>query len=119
VDAFDEAAGVLMRLAARLRDAHGADGEVVADSRTGADSAGPVTRQRALGARQAAVLELPGLEAELGLAAREVADALGYAAPNATNLLKRLEDQNRLHRVPAERPARWRLPRPAANASRP
>lgn len=108
-----------MRLAERLRDAHGSDGEVDADSRAAEGSSGSATRQRALGARQAAVLALPGLDADLGLSAREVADALGYAAPNATNLLKRLEAQGRLNRLPDERPARWRTPRPVATAGQP
>lgn len=99
-----------MRLAARLRDAHDVDAETGGTSLSDKGAGGPAARERALGARQAAVLSLSGLDAELGLAARDVADALGLAPPNATNLLKRLEGHGKLTRVPDERPARWRRP---------
>jgi DNA-binding transcriptional ArsR family regulator len=115
-DALDEAARVLVRLAARLR-ARG-EGDRAADRAAApppplARPAGrPAQRQR-LGERQMAVLALGGLADEQGLSASEVAKALGYAPANATNLLKRLEDLEYLTRVPDERPARWRRPRPA------
>ena len=66
------------------------------------------TGVRALGARQLAVLAVGGLEANLGLAASDVAAALGYRAGNATNVLKRLEQIGELELVSNERPARWR-----------
>jgi hypothetical protein len=112
-DALDEGARVLMRLSARLRALHA--GERAPS--TPASPTGPVAvdlpRARSLGQRQLAVLGLGGLGDQLGLSASEVATALGYSPANATNLLKRLEELTHLVRVPGERPARWRRPRPA------
>ena len=103
-DAFDEAAQVLVRLAARLRAAHASGLDADTDAAPGTSPGG----ERALGARQVAVLGLAGLDEPYGMSAREVADALGYQAPNATNLLKGLEARGHLVRLSDERPARWR-----------
>jgi DNA-binding transcriptional ArsR family regulator len=107
-DAFDEGARVLMRLSARLRALHVADGAPTSRASSAASTAVDLPRARALGQRQLAVLGLGGLGDQLGLSASEVAKALGYSPANATNLLKRLEDLGHVVRVPGERPARWR-----------
>lgn len=60
------------------------------------------------GPRQQAVLVLRGLDKTLGLAATEVANAIGVTAPNAHKLLTGLERLGALERVANERPARWR-----------
>lgn len=107
-DALEEGARVLMRLSARLRTLHA--GEQAADRAAAPPGPAPVDLRRAqpLGERQMAVLGLGGLNAELGLAASEVAQALGYTPSNATNILKRLEELHYLVRVRDERPVRWR-----------
>src|SRR4051794_16335352 len=112
-DALDEAARVLVRLAARLRAVH--DGPRAADRAAAPPPAVSAPekpdrrrRRQPLGERQQAVLALGGLGTETGLAAGDVAQALGYTAPNATNILKRLEELSYLSRVPGERPLRWR-----------
>ena len=83
-DALDEAARVLVRLAARLRAVH-------AEAAAEAPAAGARTTTRGrppgralepdlsrqLGPRQEAVLGLGGLSDELGLTAAEAAKALG------------------------------------------
>lgn len=54
------------------------------------------------------MLSLGGLGEQQGLAAGEVARALGYSPSNATNLLKWLEERQYLVKVLGERPTRWR-----------
>jgi DNA-binding MarR family transcriptional regulator len=104
-DALDEGARVLMRLSARLRALHASEPA----SPPVPSPAGPeLPRARSLGPRQLAVLALGGLSDRLGLSAADVAKALGYTTPNATNLLKRLEELDLLVRIAGERPARWR-----------
>ena len=112
-DALEEGARVLMRLSARLRTLH--MGEQAADRAAAPPGPAPVDIRRAqpLGERQMAVLGLGGLGGELGLAASEVAQALGYTPSNATNILKRLEELDYLVRVRDERPVRWRRTTPA------
>jgi DNA-binding transcriptional ArsR family regulator len=115
-DALDEAARVLVRLAARLRAVH--DGERAADRAaappppTPKRPSRPAAQRQGLGERQMAVLALGGLADEHGLSAGEVAKVLGVAQSNATKLLNRLEELEYLIRVPDERPARWRRPTP-------
>jgi len=58
------------------------------------------------------VLALGGLDGELGLAAGDVANAIGLTPPNAHKLLTGLEGLGALERVPVERPLRWRRGRP-------
>lgn len=106
-DALDDAARVLLRHAARLRAAPGPATDARATDRRSAAPAG-LRRVRGLGGRQAAVLGLGGMATTEGLTAQDVARALDYSAPNATNILKRLEELGHLQRVPGERPARWR-----------
>lgn len=113
-DALDEAARVLVRLAARLRAVH--DGGRAADRAAAPPPPAPqrpsrsASQRQRLGDRQMAVLALGGLTDEHGLSAGEVAKVLGVAQPNATKLLNRLEELEYLVRVPDERPTRWRRP---------
>src|SRR5688572_12588749 len=86
-DALDEGARVLMRLSARLRALHAASRSAPSASPAQAPSqatAETVGRAQPLGQRQLAVLGLGGLGEPIGLAASEVAKALGYSPSNAT-----------------------------------
>ena len=115
-DALDEAARVLVRLAARLRVVHGggpaAERAAAPPQSTTQRPARSSSQRQRLGERQVAVLALGGLADEHGLSAGEVAKALGAAQSNVTKLLNRLQELEHLVRVPEERPARWRLPTP-------
>jgi DNA-binding IclR family transcriptional regulator len=66
----------------------------------------PVVGPR-LGPRQLRVLEIVGLDSELGLTATEVAGEAALTAPNATVALKRLAELGYLVQVGGQRPARW------------
>ncbi len=107
-EALDEGARVLMRLSGRLRALHAVDATSEPAAPLRAAAAPRLPRARGLGQRQLAVLGLGGLGDQRGLAAADVAKALGYTPANATNLLKRLEDREYLERVAGERPIRWR-----------
>lgn len=113
-DALDEAARGLLRLATRLRAPEAAPaGADRAAAPPGLPAVPSRRAGRGLGDRQMAVLGLGGLDTTAGLAASEVASALGYTPPNATNILKRLADLGYLEPVRGERPARWRRQRTA------
>ena len=62
---------------------------------------------RPRGKRQRQVLELAGLKAEPGMAAVEVAQALGISRANVYQLLNGLVDGGWLMEVPGEEPTRW------------
>jgi CRP-like cAMP-binding protein len=107
-EALDEGARVLMRLSGRLRALHAAESDPAHALAAPSAAAVRLPRAQGLGQRQLAVLGLGGLGDPRGLAAADVAKALGYTPANATNLLKRLEDREHLERVAGERPIRWR-----------
>lgn len=112
--AFAEALLGLSRVAAtlstRLRAVHADEpspDELAGDGVETPPPALPVVGPR-LGPRQLRVLEVEGLDGELGLAAADVATAASLTAPNASAVLKRLAELSLLERVAGARPARWR-----------
>lgn len=111
--AFAEALLGLSRVAAtlstRLRAVHADERELGHQAADSAETppALPTVGPR-LGPRQLRVLEVEGLESELGLSAADVADAAALMAPNATVALKRLAELGYLVQVDGQRPARWR-----------
>lgn len=109
--AFADAPLGLSRVAAtlstRLRAVHADEPGPPLDPVEVPAAALPVVGPR-LGPRQLRVLEVGGLEGELGLAAADVAAAAGLTAPNASAVLKRLAELGLLVDLPGQRPARWR-----------
>jgi hypothetical protein len=112
--AFAEALLGLSRVAAtlstRLRAVHADEPFANGRADAGVETTRPVLPVVGprLGPRQLRVLEIAGLDSELGLAAADVATEAGLTAPNATVALKRLAELGYLVQVADQRPARWR-----------
>lgn len=107
---------VAVTLSGRLRELHSEPPAALTDGDASAPAATEGAKQAAtprggFGPRQQAVLALRGLDSDLGLAASDVATAVGLSASNSTTLLNGLAKLEALERVPDERPIRWRRAR--------
>lgn len=114
-EAFAGLSRVAATLSVRLRAVHEPGAPAAAEQpavRAGDGQVRPRLPRGGFGFRQQAVLALGGLDGELGLAAADVANAIGLTSPNAHKLLAGLEGLGALERVPDERPLRWRRGRP-------
>ena len=121
-EALSGLARVAVTLSGRLRDLHSSEDDSPAappGRRAASTPAASVTTRATptprggFGPRQQAVLALRGLDNDVGLAASEVATAVGLSASNSTTLLNSLVKLEALERVPDERPIRWRRARPS------
>jgi uncharacterized protein len=75
---------------------------------------GPVPRpadEHSLGKRQRQIVELPGLATEAGARTAEIAEAIGYDAPNTYTALQALARSQVVEQVPDSPSQRWRLAR--------
>lgn len=118
VEAFAGLSRVAATLSVRLRAVHEVDQSAAAAAAVPSptnERARPAQRpatarlpRGGFGPRQQSVLALGGLDAEMGLAAAEVANAIGSTASNTHKLLVGLEGLGALERVPDERPVHWR-----------